>query len=68
MTDTKKSVSVRPGIPMSEEGLREWKKTFSDIQESIDNLSADNDTDDLTEENGEQHSGRVGRQIRKNNC
>lgn len=64
MTDTKKSVSVRPGIPMSEEGLREWKKTFSDIQESIDNLTEDN----LTEEDGGRHSERMGRQIRKNNC
>ena len=38
MTETKKGTSVRPGIPMSEEELKEWKKTFSDIEESIDNL------------------------------
>lgn len=38
MTATKKETSYRPGIPMSEEELSEWKKTFTDIQESIDNL------------------------------
>ena len=26
---------VRKGIPMSEEGLAEWLKAFSDIEESI---------------------------------
>lgn len=38
MTATKKETSYRPGIPMSEEELSEWKKTFTDIQESIDRL------------------------------
>lgn len=38
MTAIKKETSYRPGIPMSEEELSEWKKTFTDIQESIDNL------------------------------
>ena len=33
--------SVRPGEPMSEEELKEWKKSFSDIQESIDALYAE---------------------------
>lgn len=38
MTATKRETSYRPGIPMSEEELSEWKKTFTDIQESIDNF------------------------------
>lgn len=38
MTETKKEKHYRPGIPMSEEELKEWKKTFTDIQESIDNV------------------------------
>ena len=38
MTETKKGTGVRPGIPMTEEELKEWKKTFSDIEESINNL------------------------------
>lgn len=28
-------VKTRGGIPMSEEGLAEWQKAFSDIEESI---------------------------------
>ena len=27
---------VRSGIPMSEEELEDWKKAFSDIEESIE--------------------------------
>lgn len=27
--------NVRPGLPASEEELREWKKSFTDIQESV---------------------------------
>lgn len=27
--------NVRHGLPVSEEELREWKKSFTDIQESI---------------------------------
>lgn len=38
MTETKRETPYRSGIPMSEEELKEWKKTFSDIQESIDSL------------------------------
>ena len=38
MTETKRERPYRSGIPMSEEELKEWKKTFSDIQESIDSL------------------------------
>lgn len=35
MTETKKEIKTRPGIPMSEEELQEWKKTFTDIEENI---------------------------------
>lgn len=28
-------VKTRGGLPMSEESLAEWQKTFSDIEESI---------------------------------
>ena len=28
-------VSIRSGLPMSEESLAEWQKAFSDIEESI---------------------------------
>ena len=35
MTDLKKEIKTRPGIPMSEEELQEWKKTFIDIDENI---------------------------------
>lgn len=59
MTETKKGTSVRPGIPMSEEELKEWKKTFSDIQESIDKVmgedngnNAGQDSRPLCETNG----------------
>ena len=38
MTETKKGTGVRPGIPMTEEELKEWKKSFSDIEESINRL------------------------------
>lgn len=38
MTDTKNEQTVKGGIPMNEEELKEWKQTFDDIQESIDNL------------------------------
>lgn len=60
MTATKRETSYRPGIPMSEEELSEWKKTFTDIQESIDNLSVDN----LEDEN----NGRNVRQNSRKNC
>lgn len=49
------------GIPMNEEELKEWRKAFSDIQESIDNLSEE---DGSIKRNPEQHS----RQIRKEGC
>ena len=35
MTGVKNERHYRPGIPASEEELREWKKSFTDIQESI---------------------------------
>ena len=38
MTETKKGTGVRPGIPMTDEELKEWKKSFSDIEESINSL------------------------------
>ena len=56
MTKTKNGTSYRPGIPASEEELREWKKSFTDIQESIDNLYRE-------EEN--EPDGRNSRKVRK---
>jgi hypothetical protein len=35
MKEEKKTRNVRHGLPASEEELREWKKSFTDIQESI---------------------------------
>lgn len=32
----------RPGIPMTEEELAEWKQAFIDIEESIDGLDYPN--------------------------
>lgn len=46
MTETKRERPYRSGIPMSEEELKEWKKTFSDIQESIDSLYEGDGSDD----------------------
>lgn len=31
-------MKIRPGLPMSEEELEEWKKAFIDIEESIENI------------------------------
>ena len=31
-------VLKRPGIPMTEEALKEWQKAFTDIQESIEEM------------------------------
>lgn len=45
MTDTKEKSRVREGEPMSEEGLKEWKKAFSDIQESIDMVMGEENND-----------------------
>ena len=45
--------NVRHGLPTSEEELREWKKSFTDIQESIkalyerDGETYNNDRDTL---------------------
>lgn len=50
MTDTKGERRTREGIPMSEEELREWKKAFSDIQESIDLVMGEGEDD----RNGEE--------------
>jgi hypothetical protein len=58
MTGVKQGTHYRPGIPASEEELREWKKSFTDIQESIDNLMEEEDVD----------CGRDSRQIRKTDC
>jgi hypothetical protein len=54
MTETKQKPNVRPGLPMSEEELKEWKKTFTDIQESIDRIMAGEDNDNDTRRNGRQ--------------
>lgn len=35
MKEEKKTRNVRPGLQASEEELREWKKSFTDIQEGI---------------------------------
>ena len=47
MTETKQKGSTRPGIPMSEEELKEWIKTFSDIEESINNLMGEDCGNDI---------------------
>ena len=44
---------------MSEEELKEWKKTFTDIQESIDNLYRGDNGNDV---------GQDSRPIRKTDC
>ena len=61
MTETKKGTGVRPGIPMTEEELKEWKKSFSDIEESINSLMEEDNGDNarpdsrpLCEESGEE--------------
>lgn len=61
MTETKKRNNTRPGIPMSEEELKEWKKSFSDIEESINNLMGEDNGDyvrpdsrPLCKENGKE--------------
>ena len=59
MTVTKQERKSRPGIPMSEEELKEWKKTFTDIQENIDSL--------MGEENG-RYARPDSRQICKADC
>ena len=33
-----KTISKTSGIPMSKESYKEWQKSFSDIEESINNL------------------------------
>lgn len=33
--EKKKVTKVREGTPMSEESLKEWEKTFTDIEDSI---------------------------------
>ena len=58
--ETKQSGKVRSGIPMSEEELKEWKKTFSDIEESINNVMSG-------EDNG-NYVGQNSRQICKEGC
>ena len=43
MTEEKRKSHYPPGIPMNEEELKEWKKSFTDIQESIDELMGGDD-------------------------
>ena len=61
MTATKSERKGRPGIPMTDEELKEWKKSFSDIEESINSLmgedngnNAGTDSRPLCEESGEE--------------
>ena len=35
----------RPGEPMSEEALKEWQKTFTDIEESIEEMDLREDAE-----------------------
>ena len=37
-TGERKVLKARPGLPMTEEELAEWKKAFIDIEESIEQL------------------------------
>ena len=46
--ETKRERPYRSGIPMSEDELKEWKKTFVDIQESIDKVMSGEDNGDGT--------------------
>ena len=45
MTEEKKEYEKWQGRPMSEEELNEWKKSFSDIEESIEALYNEGGTD-----------------------
>ena len=45
MTEEKKENEKWQGVPMSEEELNEWKKSFSDIEESIEALYNEGGTD-----------------------
>jgi hypothetical protein len=35
-------IKTRPGLPMTEESLKEWQQAFIDIEESIDGLDYPN--------------------------
>ena len=37
-------MKTRPGIPMTEEELEEWKQAFIDIEESIEQLEVEQGT------------------------
>lgn len=39
MTDEKEVKSKFAGVPCSEESLKEWQKSFTDIEESIEGLN-----------------------------
>jgi DNA-binding PadR family transcriptional regulator len=52
----KRETRYPPGKPMNEEELREWKKAFSDIEESINNLK---------EEDNERNVGQDCGTVRK---
>ena len=45
MTEEKKENEKWQGRPMSEEELNEWKKSFTDIEESIEALYSEGGTD-----------------------
>lgn len=34
---------MREGIPMTEESLKEWEKTFKDMEEAINEVQAEED-------------------------
>jgi hypothetical protein len=36
-------IKTRPGLPMTEEALKEWKQAFIDIEESIEKLDLQED-------------------------
>ena len=37
------TLKTRPGLPMTEEALKEWKQAFIDIEESIEKLDLQED-------------------------
>ena len=46
MTEEKKENEKWQGRPMSEEELNEWKKSFTDIEESIEALYSEGGTNE----------------------
>ena len=41
-TGESRMIKARPGLPMTEESLKEWQQAFIDIEESIDGLDYPN--------------------------